>query len=228
MPHHCHSGAVPACNDGQTVKTVLDIALSRRQIAISRSFFRPMSGDRNRLFIPLASPTPRDLAMELTMLLIGASVAAGANMILFAGATTCAWIYFKRYRSLQAQLARNESSIDLDDRNRRFVRGEHGRHGVRELGERRSDRADQYHPNRERSRLHRETTADRRRRHARSRRERASRSRRDNSSLYVGDESGEEAPRNERRHSNRNTSTESETGRNGMNSRDLGQDREES
>lgn len=207
MSHDCQSYVIPARDHGQTVKSVLDIMLPSRQVDISR-LFRPISWDRNRLSLLQESQARQDRAMELTMLLIGASVAAGANMILFAGATTCAWIYFRRYRSLQAQLARGESSVDLDGRNRRVGRDGHGRSGARELGEWESDRADRYHPNRERSRPHRKSTAERRRRQASSRREQPSRSRRDESSLNVEDDSGEEVPQRERQHRNRNESTE--------------------
>jgi hypothetical protein len=226
MSHDCQSYVIPARDDGQTVKSVLDIMLPSTQVDISTRIFRPISWDRNRLSLLQESQKRQDRAMELTMLLIGASVAAGANMILFAGATTCAWIYFRRYRSLQAQLARGESSVDLDGRNRRVGRDGHGRSGARELGELESDRADRYHPDREQSRLHRESTAERRRRHARSRREEPSRSRRDESSLNVEDDSGEEAPRRESRHRNRNESTQSETRRNAMASRNPGHRRD--
>lgn len=117
--------------------------------------------------------------MEMKVLLIGASVAAGAHMILFLGAASLAWMYFKRCKRLQAQIAQHDIPDNQDRR-----RSE-------------SDHTDDYRRSRDGNR-HRESTAGRARRERRHQRDRGTRPR-DDSSPYPDDDLDNESPVENRR-----------------------------
>lgn len=126
--------------------------------------------------------------MDMTMLLIGSSIAAGAHMVLFWGAATLAWIYFKRCRKLRAQIAEGDISEDRDEEQR----GE-GREVGRDRENRNSvfDHPDDHRRSRDGNRYRESTTgrARRERRHQRFR-ERP----RDDSSPYPQDRTEDESP----------------------------------
>lgn len=126
--------------------------------------------------------------MDQTTLLIGASVAAGAHMVLFGVAASLAWMYFKRCKKLKAQLAQYEMTDGQEDDDRREDRD--ARRSA-------SDHTDDHRRSRDGNR-HRESTAGKARRERRHQRDRERRPR-DESSPYAQDDPSDYSTAEERR-----------------------------